>query len=89
MGTFAPNAFGLYDVHGNVFEWVEDCWHSDYAGAPNDETAWTSGGRCSRRVLRGGSWHLSPQRLRSAARFWDPPESRNPSAGFRVARTLD
>ena len=56
VGAFAPNAFGLYDVHGNVWEWVEDCWHDSYRGAPSDGTAWTAGGDCSRRVLRGGSW---------------------------------
>ena len=90
VGTFAPNAFGLYDVHGNVFEWVEDCWHSDYAGAPNDETAWTSGGRCSHRVLRGGSWDNLPRLLRSAARSRRlTAGTRSNGAGFRVARTLD
>ena len=88
VGTFAPNAFGLYDVHGNVFEWVEDCWHSDYAGAPNDGTAWTSGGNC-RRVLRGGSWFYDPRPLRSAARRRNTSEGRLDYAGFRVARTLD
>ena len=55
LGSFSPNAFGLYDVHGNVWEWVEDCWHDDYEGAPSDGSAWTAQGDCSRRVLRGGS----------------------------------
>ena len=55
VGSFEPNAFGLHDVLGNVWEWVEDCWNDSYAGAPADGTAWTSGD-CRRRVLRGGSW---------------------------------
>ena len=57
MGSFSANAFGLHDVMGNVWEWVEDCWHESYAGAPADGGAWTVGGDCERRVLRGGSWY--------------------------------
>ena len=86
--TFAPNAFGLYDVHGNVWEWTDDCWHWDYAGAPNDGTAWTSGD-CSRRVLRGGSWSRLPRDLRSASRGRYDAGLLYPTIGFRVARTLD
>ena len=56
VGSFPANAFGLHDVHGNVYEWVEDCWHGSYAGAPTDESAWVRGGDCGERVLRGGSW---------------------------------
>ena len=89
VGTFAPNAFGLYDVHGNVWEWVEDCWHGDYRGAPSDGTAWTRGGDCGRRVLRGGSWDFGSRDVRSAYRLRDPPGARNRSIGFRVSRTLD
>ena len=89
VGTFAPNAFGLYDVHGNVLEWMEDCWHDSYRGAPSDGTAWTIGGDCGRRVLRGGSWILNPWFLRSAARHGDTTGDRAFDAGFRVARTLD
>ena len=89
VGTFAPNAFGLYDVHGNVWEWVEDCWHDDYRGAPSDGTAWTRGGNCSRRVLRGGSWILNLRNVRSANRIWYTTRDRSYSAGFRVSRTLD
>ena len=89
VGTFAPNAFGLYDVHGNVSEWVEDCWHGDYSGAPSDGTAWTTGGNCRRRVQRGGSWSDLPWYLRSAARTWGISVTRGASTGFRVARTLD
>ena len=57
VGSFPANGFGLHDVHGNVWEWVEDCWHGSYAGAPTDGRAWATGGDCERRVLRGGSWN--------------------------------
>ncbi len=67
VGSYAPNAFGLYDLHGNVREWVEDCWNEDYTGAPGDGSARTSG-NCGRRVLRGGSWNDDPRSLRSASR---------------------
>ena len=87
VGSFAPNGFGLYDVLGNVWEWVEDCWNKSYAGAPSDGHAWESG-NCGRRVLRGGSWSHFPRFLRSASRYWDTPGSRNYNDGFRVARTL-
>ena len=89
VGRFPPNGFGLYDVHGNVSEWVEDCWHETYAGAPRDGRAWTSGGDCSRRVLRGGSWYDDPRNVRSAFRYRNVTEYRFHIAGFRVARTLD
>ena len=56
VGSFAANAFGLYDMHGNVWEWVEDCFHDNYEGAPDDGSAWTADGDCNSRVLRGGSW---------------------------------
>ncbi|MEE1569300.1 MAG: SUMF1/EgtB/PvdO family nonheme iron enzyme, partial [Alphaproteobacteria bacterium] len=56
VGSYSANAFGLYDVLGNVFEWVSDCWHESYTGAPADGGAWTTGGDCGGRVLRGGSW---------------------------------
>ena len=89
----APNMFGLYDMHGNVWEWVEDCWHDSYRGAPNDGTAWTVGGDCRRRVLRGGSWIDFAGSLRSANRHRYTADDRNHYylllAGFRVARTLD
>ena len=89
VGSFSANGFGLHDVHGNVSEWVEDCWHESYAGAPRDGSAWTSGGDCGRRVLRGGSWGSKPRFLRSADRNWFPAGNRFNIAGFRVARTLD
>ena len=89
VGSFPPNGFGLHDVHGNVWEWVEDCWHDSYAGAPGDGSAWTDDGYCSFRELRGGSWLTDPSHLRSAARFEFTAGSRLFAAGFRVARTLD
>ena len=87
VGSFPPNAFGLYDVHGNVWEWVQDCWNDSYRGAPSDGRAWESGD-CSLRVLRGGSWGNKPRFLRSALRYWNGSGGRNNVSGFRVARTL-
>ena len=89
-GSFAANTWGLHDMHGNVWEWVEDCWHENYARAPRDGSAWTSGGNCGRRVVRGGSWSDDPRSLRSADRLGlDADFLRSGSIGFRVARTLD
>ena len=87
VGSFGPNAFGLYDVHGNVWEWVQDCWNDSYRGAPSDGSAWERGD-CSR-VVRGGSWDFAPRALRSAVRDRSVPGYRNSDFGFRVARTLD
>jgi formylglycine-generating enzyme required for sulfatase activity len=86
VGSFQPNAFGLYDMHGNVYEWVQDCY--SYAGAPLDGSAVVSKD-CSWRVLRGGSWYDYPRYLRSAARLRNRPDLRIRYLGFRVARTLD
>ena len=88
-GSFVANPYGLHDALGNVWEWVEDCWHDDYDGAPTDGSAWTSGGGCSRRVLRGGSWGNSPGFVRSANRSGSPSGNRDSLVGFRVARTLN
>ncbi len=87
VGSYSPNAFGLYDMAGNVWEWVEDCYHDTYAGAPSDGSAWTSGA-CTYRVLRGGSWGSDPRYLRSADRNGDTPTYRSGVIGFRIARTL-
>ena len=87
VASFTANAFGLYDMHGNVWEWTQDCWNSSYQGAPSDGTAWLSG-NCSRRVLRGGSWRVNPGFLRSANRYRDTSGYRY-VVGFRLSRTLD
>ncbi|HIJ93615.1 MAG TPA: SUMF1/EgtB/PvdO family nonheme iron enzyme [Rhodospirillales bacterium] len=88
VGRYALNSFGLHDMHGNVREWVEDCWHGSYSGAPTNGSAWTSGGDCRERVLRGGSWYFVPWDLRSAYRLGVPSGNRFYYDGFRVARTL-
>ena len=87
VGSFAPNDWGLHDVHGNAWEWVRDCWNDNYQGALADGSAWLSG-NCSVRVLRGGSWNSVPRDLRSALRSRDLAGGRYSSGGFRVARTL-
>ena len=87
VGSFAANAFGLHDMHGNVWEWVEDCWNESYVGAPSDGSAWLRGD-CSERAFRGGSWGFGPSALRSAVRFSIGTGFRNNDLGFRVARTL-
>ena len=85
VGSFAPNGFGLYDMHGNVAEWVQDC-HGDYAAAPSDGSAVERDG--CRRVLRGGSWSSNPAYLRAANRGGSSTDKRYYGSGFRVARTL-
>ena len=87
MGSFPANPFGLYDVHGNVWELVEDRWHDTYHGAPSDGSAWESG-KCGMRVMRGGSWRNDAPDLRSARRESRSTSSRGNAVGFRVARTL-
>ena len=87
VGSLGANRFGLYDMHGNVWEWVEDCWYDNYRGAPSDGRAWKTGGDCGRRVLRGGSWIDYPGGLRAASRIRNTAGSRNNLLGFRVART--
>ena len=88
VGSFGANGYGLHDVHGNVWEWVEDCYHPNYHGAPTDGSAWVTGGDCNVRVLRGGSWFASPRNLRSAYRIRNSTGNRYFTYGFRIARTL-
>jgi formylglycine-generating enzyme required for sulfatase activity/uncharacterized protein YgiM (DUF1202 family) len=88
VGGYGPNTFGLHDMQGNVWEWVEDCGHESYQEAPKDGSAWTSGGDCGRRVLRGGSWNDEPRTLRAAVRLSLSAGSQYLNYGFRVARTL-
>jgi formylglycine-generating enzyme required for sulfatase activity len=87
VGSFAANAFGLYDMVGNVWEWTDDCWNPSYQDAPADGSPWTSGD-CSVRVIRGGSWINNPSNLRSAFRTGSSASSIGSDRGFRVARTL-
>ena len=88
VGSFSANSWGLHDMHGNVWEWVQDCWNDSYAGAPGDGSAWASGD-CSLRVLRGGSWDvLFPEYLRSAYRFRYTRADRHDSQGFRLVQDL-
>ena len=87
VGSFVANPFGLHDMHGNVWEWTEDCWHGSYHGAPSNGGAWTAGGDCGRPILRGGSWDSTPRSLRAAYRYWSAG-LRGDIEGFRVARTL-
>jgi formylglycine-generating enzyme required for sulfatase activity len=84
VGSFMPNAFGLHDMHGNVWEWCHDPWHKSYEGAPIDGSAWEEGGEKGSRVLRGGSWGLRPRDCRAACRYRDAPGSRGTLIGFRV-----
>lgn len=87
MDSFAPNPWGLYNVHGNVWEWTEDCWNESNSGNPGNGSARVTG-ECSRRVLRGGSWSSYPWDLRSAFRVRVYAGYRFISIGFRVVRTL-
>ena len=87
-GMFPANPWGLYDMHGNVWEWVQDALHANYEGAPLDGSAWESGGDASRRILRGGSWQYHPRYLRSALRNAFSSALSNDIIGFRVVREL-
>lgn len=88
VGSFKPNAFGLYDMIGNAFEWVEDCVHGNYDGAPTDGSAWIEGGNCTYHIDRGGSWNFPPDSVRSAFRDSSTTGQRIDNLGFRVGRTL-
>ena len=85
VGEKLPNSFGLFDMHGNVWEWTEDCWNLNYVNAPNDGSAWVTGD-CSRRVLRGGSWGNITSNLRSAYRIAPFTAVFSDRYGFRVVR---
>ena len=92
VGSYPSNAFGLHDVHGNVMEWVEDCWNWSYEGAPSDTNIWKAGD-CRSRVVRGGSWDHGPRDhgprgSRSAFRYRTDAGVRDDNIGFRIARTL-
>jgi formylglycine-generating enzyme required for sulfatase activity len=88
VGTFPANPWGLYDMHGNVWEWVQDPVHENYEGAPLDGSAWEEGGDGARRILRGGSWLYNPRYLRSALRNGFSSALSNDIVGFRVVREL-
>jgi formylglycine-generating enzyme required for sulfatase activity len=89
VGSFAPNGFGLYDMVGNAFSWIEDCMHNDYSDAPIDGSAWVEGDRCHFRITRGGCFLFNPDYLRSAFRSSGSiSDTSNFFRGFRVGRTL-
>lgn len=85
--SFKPNPYGLYDIGGNVAEWVRDCWHDSYVRAPLDGSAWINPG-CAERVIRGGYWASSPENTRIPYRLYSKPEYRDSRTGFRIARDL-
>jgi formylglycine-generating enzyme required for sulfatase activity len=89
VGGKKPNGLGLYDMSGNVWEWIEDCRHNNYNRAPADASAWISGGNCGLRVLRGGSWCNNPGDLRSSYRYRSSVDVRTCATGFRIARNLN
>ena len=84
VNSLYPNPWGLYHIHGNVWEWVEDYWHDNYEGAPTDGSAWLTGGDQSLRMLRGGSWGSNSNYCRSASRYRYNPGLRYNYYGFRV-----
>ena len=87
VGQFEPNAFGIYDITGNVWEWLADCYEKSYANAPTDGSALITE-KCEARSIRGGSWGYDLSSLRSADRSDDPPDALYDGIGFRVARDL-
>jgi len=88
VGQLHANNFGLYDMHGNVWEWTDDCWHPTYENAPRNSVSWTISGNCSLRVSRGGSFNNRPRNVRSAARTWNNSSFRYNNLGFRLAHDI-
>ena len=90
VGSFEANPFGLFDTAGNVWEWVADCWHGSYEGAPDDGGVWgeEGGGDCERRVIRGGAWDLIAWTMRSSNRYWNRQGNRYVNVGFRLAQDI-
>jgi formylglycine-generating enzyme required for sulfatase activity len=88
VNSFTANRFGFYGVVGSIWEWVEDCVHTNYGDAPTDGSPWTKNGNCNNRMVRGGNWKLSPANVRSATRNWYSADGRDSGLGFRVGRTL-
>jgi formylglycine-generating enzyme required for sulfatase activity len=88
VGSFAPNAFGLHDMIGNVWEWTQDCWHDSYESASADGRPWENATDCGQRVVRGASWSGNPRNIRVANRNRVEPGLRDGNLGFRLARTL-
>jgi len=90
VASYEPNAFGLHDMHGNMWEWMQDCWHWNYDEAPSDGSVWKgTSSECDRHVMRGGAWHSSVNHMRSAYRFRFPKEARSGGLGFRLAHDLE
>jgi formylglycine-generating enzyme required for sulfatase activity len=91
VGSFKPNPLGLYDTAGNVSEWVQDCWHENYKGAPTDGSAWEEkdGGDCGRRGLRGGTWIRAQDFVRSSVRVWNRPTFSGRAVGIRLVREIE
>jgi formylglycine-generating enzyme required for sulfatase activity len=87
IGKYSANAYGLHDMIGNAWEWVEDCLNATYFGAPEEGSAWQSG-NCEMRVLRGGSWSSIPADARAVQRYFRPKPTRRADVGFRIAMTL-
>jgi formylglycine-generating enzyme required for sulfatase activity len=87
-GAFKPNAFGLYDMHGNVWQWVQDCYDKNAYSHASGDVSPSESAECGQRVIRGGSWYYDPRVLRAAVRVNDVPSDRDYDLGFRVARTL-
>jgi formylglycine-generating enzyme required for sulfatase activity len=88
VDTFSPNPWGLYQVHGNINEWLEDCAHKNYLGAPSDGSAWTTSCQGDNRQMAGGSWFMRARDMRSAYRSAVPSDHRASTVGFRVARNM-